>query len=112
MHTILHEHAYIGAPARQRPKQPIQIDISQLSLDVMIYGVCGRQSRKILLKIHENMEILRKNAGHCPTNHGNDKPLEGYYRKSVTVGRAKFLILVFLVLSILRCLPPRQRSPG
>ena len=53
----------------------IQIQSTQLSLDVMIYGVCGRQSRKTLLKIHENMEILRS-AGNCPTNHGNDKGIQ------------------------------------
>jgi hypothetical protein len=76
MHTILPEHAsYVEAPAWQRPKQPIQIQSSHLSLDVMIYGVCGRQSSKTLLKIHENMEILR-NAGNRPTNHGNDKGIQ------------------------------------
>ena len=44
-------------------------------LNVMIYGVCGRQSRKTLLKIHEKMEILRS-AGNRPTNHGNDKGIQ------------------------------------
>jgi hypothetical protein len=44
-------------------------------LEVMIYGVCGRQSRKTLLKIHDNMEILR-NAGNRPTHHGNDKGIQ------------------------------------
>jgi hypothetical protein len=73
MHTILPE--LVGAPARQWLKQPIQIQSSQLSLDVMIYGVCGRQSRKTLLKIHDNLEILQ-NAGNCPTNHGNDKEIQ------------------------------------
>jgi hypothetical protein len=62
MHTILPEHALVGVPARQRPRQPTQIQSTELSLDVMIYGVCGRQSRKTLLKIHENMEILRNLA--------------------------------------------------
>ena len=75
MHTKLPEHASVGVPARQRPRQPIQIQSTQLSLDVMIYGVCGRQSRKTLLKIHENMEILRS-AGNRPTNHGNDKGIQ------------------------------------
>ena len=40
----------------------------------MIYRVT-----KTLLKIHDNMEILRKNAGNCPTNHekpGNDKGIQ------------------------------------
>jgi hypothetical protein len=41
----------------------------------MINGVCGRQSRKTSLKIHENMEILQ-NAGNCPTNHGNDEGIQ------------------------------------
>jgi hypothetical protein len=41
----------------------------------MIYGVCGRQSRKTLLKIHDNLEKLR-NAGNRPTNHGNDKGIQ------------------------------------
>jgi len=71
MHTILPEHASVGTPARQRPRQPIQIQSTELSLDVMIYGVCGRQSRKTLLNIHENMEILR-NAGNRP-NYDNDE---------------------------------------
>ena len=75
MHTIMPEHASVGVPARQRPRQPIQIQSTQLALDVMIYGVCGRQSRKTLLKIHENMEILRS-AGNRPTNHGNDKGIQ------------------------------------
>jgi hypothetical protein len=75
MHTILPEHAYVGAPTRQRPKQPIQIQSTQLSLEVMIYGVCGRQSSKTLLKIHENMEILR-NAGNLPTNNDYDKGIQ------------------------------------
>jgi hypothetical protein len=71
MHTILPEHASVGVPARQRPRQPIQVQSTQLSLDVMIYGVCWRQSRKTLLKIHENMEILR-NAGNRP-DYDNDE---------------------------------------
>ena len=74
MHTILPEHALVGAPARL-PKRPIQIQSSHLSLEVMIYGVCGRQSRKTLLKIHDNLEKLR-NAGNRPTNHGNDKGIQ------------------------------------
>ena len=71
MHTILPEHASVGTPARQRQRQPIQVQSTQLSLDVMILGVCGRQSRKTFLKIHENMEILR-NAGNRP-NYDNDE---------------------------------------
>jgi hypothetical protein len=38
MHTILPEHASVGTPVRQRLWQPIQVQSTQLSLDVMIYG--------------------------------------------------------------------------
>jgi hypothetical protein len=63
MHTIAPEDVL---------RSPIPIRTTRLKLDVQLYGVCGRQSRKTLEQISRYMETLR-NAGNRPEKQAGDE---------------------------------------
>ena len=56
MHTIAPEDIH---------RSPVPIRTTMISLDILLYGVCGRQSRKTLQQINQNMQTLL-NAGNRP----------------------------------------------
>ena len=56
MHTIAPEDIH---------RSPVPIRTTMISLDIQLYGVCGRQSRKTLQQINQNMQTLL-NAGNRP----------------------------------------------
>jgi len=77
----------------------------------MIYGVCGRQSRKTLLKIHENMEILRS-AGNRPTNHGNDKGIQEIFIYEIRLQSLLDTVLARKVNEIICCVANNDDEQG
>ncbi len=52
-------------------RSPVPIHTTRIRLNVMLYGVCGRQNGEALRQISQNMETLR-NAGNRPQAPGSD----------------------------------------